>query len=87
MSPRQNKDAYLPALFQWLSASHAPYARTTEAFEAELRLEEEKLSAAAQSALLHPEDRAVGCVIFGRVEVLREIVNLLHENKPEKQGR
>lgn len=78
-----NSAGYLDGLCQWLSSSKGSYGRILEAFEAECALEQEKLSILAQRALLHPEEHAVGCVAFGRVEMLQEIVRSLRTYKPE----
>lgn len=83
MSHQANKGDYLSAVFQWLSTNAASYERVVEAFEAECEQEEIKLAAAAENALLHPEDRAVGCVAFGRVEMLRDIITSMRLYKPK----
>lgn len=82
-SPRPSSVGYLDSLCQWLANSKGSYGRILEAFEAECELEQEKLSIVAQRALLNPEDRAVGCVAFGRVEMLQEIIQSLRTYKPE----
>lgn len=67
----------LELLFSRLMSDKAMAENLVAAFQERFADEQARLDKVARNALLNPDDRAVGCVAYGRVELLSEILSYL----------